>query len=224
MVDENNVAWGFNSMAVRRTISFFGEDGKIKSGIYSKSGLTAGFEMLYPFDGFIGWNLAVVVWDPDDDDELSATLDGDIDMYINPGSARFPTLADARGNRWYEGTDDAGGPFTLQGHIMTVLGGRPNYLTSPYPGTYEIKDGFNGMIAEVVIYSQALVECEIQPMVDYLQAKYNCGTTPPLLEIPNPSDCRYYNQRGNNISDFNADCKVDFTDYGIMADKWLSTY
>lgn len=224
MLDANNNPWGFNSMAVRRTVGFYGSDGKIKCNAYAQNGTSVGYEMLYPFDGFIGWNLAVVVWDPDDA-ELSATIDGDLDMYINPGSSRFPTLADARNNRWYESTDEAGGTYTLQGHIMTVMGGYPNYLASPnYPGTYEITQGFNGMIAEVAIYSQALVECEIQAMVDYLQAKYNCGTTAPLLELPNPSDCRYYQQRGSNVADYNGDCKVDFADFSIIADKWLSTY
>lgn len=222
--DWSGVQWPFNSAQVRQTYALMGNDGKIKGCCRSKDGVWCG-EMLNPFDGFVGWNLAVVVWDPDDG-ELSATIDGDVDMYVNPGSNRFPTLVDARNNRWYEGTDEGGNTFILENHIMTVLGGCPSYLVSPtYPGTYEISQGFGGMIAEVVIYSQALVECEIQVMVDYLQEKYRCGNNAPLLELPNVANCLYWQQRGwNDIADFNGDCKVDFADYSMMADNWLLSY
>lgn len=215
--------WPFNALAVRSTVSLYGHDGKIKAGSRAKDSNWCG-EMQYPFSAFTGWNLAIMVFDSKNNDSRQ-TIDGNVDMYANPGSAKYPTLEASLQNRWYEGSDSCGAPFTLENHIMTTLGGQPNYVGTTYPGVYTVGTGFGGMIAEVIIYADSLTQCEIASVVDTLQNKYSCGNTAPLLDVPTPFDCRYWRDSGRNIRfDLSGDCKVDLEDYAVLAGKWLDSY
>ena len=214
----------FNHSGVRMTWGLTTTDGKLKAHCLTEDGVWAG-EMIYPFRGFTGWNLAIGVWDAAEAGS-NLVLDGNFDMYLNPGSTDYPTLADALSQRWYEGSDSSGTPYTLANHIMTVIGGRPNYAIGPYPGTYSIGDFSNGMVAEVIVYNAALTDCEIAPLVTYLQQKYACGEEPPLLNVTVPgTDCRYWTDTGKNMaSDLTGDCMVDLFDFAEVASQWMTSY
>lgn len=214
--------WSFNSSAVRQTLNIYSQFGKMKTGARGVDGAWCG-ETVWPFLGYSGWNLAVMVWDPSNSD----TFDGDVDMYLNPSANDCPEMEASRSIRWYEGTDEAGDAYVLQNHVMTVLGARPNYLdaNSGYPGNYDYDAFFNGMIAEVIIYSEALTACELEPVVEYLDGKYSYGSEAPLLDLPLFSECEYWLQTGYNLdADLNGNCKVDMEDFAELANKWLQTY
>jgi len=215
------------AFVIEKTILLWSYDDNLRATAYNKTAASY-TEGIMPYQGFKGWNLIVMTIDTAQTD--AATLEGNVDIFLNPFTTAYPTLAANKEIRHWQQTDSSGGAYNFDNHIMCVLGGKVDFegnVGDAYPGTYTLTadEAFKGMIAEVAVYSKALSASEIQSVSTYLNQKYNCGTGGELADLPTFYDCRYYQDTQRNYStDFNDDCVVNFEDYALLAGKWLSEY
>lgn len=212
---------------IERTLSLWSSENTLRATAYNKNAVSY-TEGAMPYYGFKGWTLIVMTLDTRQSG--AATLEGNTDLFINPFTAAFPTLSANKKIRRWQAADSSQGHYTFENHILCTLGGRVDFEGSagdPYPGTYSLaaSEAFEGMVAEVAVYSKALSTTEIQSVATYLNQKYNCGSAGWLMDVPTFYDCRYYQDTGRiHSTDFNADCRVDFADFVLFAEKWLDSY
>ena len=216
--------------AIERTIAVRDHDKCVRGLVHNKVPELI-HERVYPFYGFTGWNLVVMTWDPETDPDDNVTLDGDMDVFCNPFTSDFPTLEDSLAAQWGNNDGEAGDYYTIENHIMGMIGGKPDYygyVGDPYPGYFSISydNDFEGMVAEVAMYTRALSPGEIESVSGYLNQKYDCGSGPQLAVVPKSNECQYSidSTRNRLISDLSADCAVNLADFAELAEDWLNSY
>ena len=110
---------------------------------------------------------------------------------------------------WLDGSTD--------GSTVSAFGNEYTGTINPDSNVY-IGNPFAGVVAEIIIYQAALTPGELDQVYSYLSNKH-------YIDTPYTTGCvSAVLAKDAEDADINLDCRVDMTDFILLAEKWLLDY